>query len=617
MDKDRIKLKEIFIITASGVLFFTGLVPALPLWLKATLFASSYCLAGWDVVLKAFKNIVRGQLFDEYFLMSLATLGAFLIGEFPEAAAVMLFYKAGQMLQGIAVNNSRRSIKALVDLRPDHVNLKTSAGLRQVDPNAVAVGDIILIKPGERIPLDAIVTEGISHVDTSALTGESMPRTVKAGDTVLSGFVNQSGVLSAAVTKSLSQSTVSRILDLVQNAASKKAPAENFITKFARYYTPLVAAGALLIAVVPPILSGSLVFAPWIYRALVFLVISCPCALVISVPLSFFGGIGGASRRGILIKGSNYLEALNSVDTVVFDKTGTLTKGVFKVTEIIGSNGYSNAELLEIAALAETHSSHPAARSIIEAYKGSVDESRVQSCLELPGYGIKAVVDGKEILVGNDRLLHTGDCIEHDKCLVQGTVVHVAIDGTYAGYILISDEIREDAPSAVSRLREQGISRIVMLTGDCRQSADSIAGLLKLDEVYSGLLPHQKVEVLENLEKSSSGKLAFVGDGINDAPVIARADVGIAMGALGSDAAIEASDIVLMTDEPSKLADAIAIARKTRAIVIQNIVFALGVKLLVLILGAGGIATMWEAVFADVGVTLLAVFNALRVVKKA
>lgn len=616
--KDNTSLKkEIFFIGLSAALLVTGLVTNLQHWMLLALMGTAYFLAGWDILLQAIRNINKGQLFDENFLMSIATIGAFAIGEYPEAVAVMLFYKVGELFQDMAVNKSRRSIRSLIDIRPDFANLKTEDGFNTVSPASVRIGDTILVKPGERVPLDGIVVEGKSEVDTSALTGEFVPKIVNPGDSILSGFINKTGVIQVRVTKSFKNSTVSRILDLVQNAAAKKAATENFITKFAKYYTPVVVSVAFSIAVIPPVVLGNLDFATWFYRALVFLVISCPCALVVSIPLSFFGGIGSASSRGILVKGGNYLEALNSLHTVVFDKTGTLTKGVFKVSKVVNQKGYSKEDVVEYAALAESHSSHPIAKSILEAYGKPIDEARIKSYEEIAGHGVKAVIDNKTVLAGNDKLLHIDNCIEHNTCHVQGTVVHVAVDNIYAGYILISDELKEDSVKTISELKRHGVSNIVILSGDSRQSVESVASKLKVNESYWGLLPHEKVKKLEELQKSlDKGKLAFVGDGINDAPVLARADVGIAMGGLGSDAAIEASDIVLMTDEPYKLVEAINIAAKTRKIVWQNIVFALGIKLAVLTLGAAGVATMWEAVFADVGVALLAVLNALRVLRK-
>ncbi|MGI6777506.1 MAG: heavy metal translocating P-type ATPase [Acetivibrionales bacterium] len=609
--------KEFFFAGISVLLLIIGMKSDIPLWATTAIMGISYLLAGWDVLLHAVKNIVQGRVFDENLLMGIATIGAFIIGEYPEAVAVMLFYKVGEVLQNMAVDKSRRSIKSLINIRPDYANLKTEKGFSTVDPASINIGDVILVKPGERVPLDGVVIEGRSEVDTSALTGEFMPQIINTGDSILSGSINKNAILQIRVTKTFKESTVSRILDLVQNSASKKAVAENFITKFARYYTPLVVTAALFIAVFPPIFSGSYNFADWIYKALVFLVISCPCALVISIPLSFFGGIGSASSKGILVKGGNYLEALNSVKTVVFDKTGTLTKGVFRATEVVPANGFSREDLLKYTALAEAHSSHPIAKSILEAYGKPVDQSAIKSYEEIAGHGIKAVIEGKVVLAGNDRLLHIDGCIQHNTCNVQGTVAHVAIDHVYAGYIKISDEIKEDAAKTIAELKLLGVTNTVMLSGDSRKSVESVSSKLDIDKAYWELLPQQKVEKLEELQSEpGKGKLAYVGDGINDAPVLARADIGIAMGALGSDAAIEASDIVLMTDEPYKLVEAISIARKTRKIVWQNIILALGVKLAVLILGTVGIATMWEAVFADVGVALLAVLNALRILKR-
>lgn len=627
MDKERMsastknqkKLLQKFLPPAFGaVLFAAGFIPSLSQVVKLILFVAGYILAGGDVLYKAAKNIIKGRLFDEDFLMGIATIGAFSIGAYSEAAAVMIFYKAGELLQDIAIDNSRKSIKALIDIRPEYANVKTEKGIVQTAPENVNIGDIILIKPGERVPLDGILIEGTSQVDTSAITGEHIPRVVGKGSQILSGFVNLNGAIYVEVNKSFSQSTVSRILDLVQNAASKKAPAENFITKFAKIYTPIVVALAVVLAIIPPIVTGSLDFSGWLYRALIFLVASCPCALVISIPLSFFGGLGGASRRGILVKGGNYLEALNGIDTVVFDKTGTLTKGVFKVSEIVTKNGFTEDELLKYAALAELHSSHPIAKSILEAFSQAEDlkAEEIQSYEEIPGSGVKIKINDKTIIAGSDKLLHMGSPIEHDTCDIQGTVVHIAVDNNYVGYIVISDEIKDDSERAVTELRKHGIKNIIMLTGDNKLSTNKVADKLGLNEVYSELLPHQKVEQLEKLQLEGKHKVLFVGDGINDAPVLARADIGAAMGALGSDAAIEASDIVLMTDEPSRVAEAISVAKKTRKIVMQNIVFALGVKIIVLALGAGGLANMWEAVFADVGVTLVAVFNSLRAMKK-
>lgn len=581
---------------------------------ELALFLISYALVGIEVLVKSVRNIRRGQVFDENFLMGIATIGAFAIGEFAEGVAVMLFYQIGELFQDAAVNRSRKSIKELMDIRPDYANLKAAEGTIQTAPEKVKIGDIIIIKPGEKVPLDGKVVGGKSMLDTSALTGESVPREIKAGDEILSGFINKNGVLEVEVTKEYSESTVSRILYLVENASSKKAPTENFITKFARYYTPAVVLIALVLAVIPPLTVSGATFSEWIYRALIFLVVSCPCALVISIPLGFFGGIGGASRNGILIKGSNYLEALNAVDTVVFDKTGTLTKGVFEVTEIKTSGELSQQEILEYAAYAESFSNHPIAASIIKAFAGTVDKEQIESYEEVSGHGIRAMVKGREVLAGNGRLMEKEGIVFEEPDL-PGTTVHIAVDRVYAGYLLISDEAKDNAVSAIQQLKKAGIKQTVMLTGDIKSVAETIANKLNIDRVYSELLPDQKVEKLEMLyqEKKSKGKLAFVGDGINDAPVLARADVGIAMGGLGSDAAIEAADIVIMNDEPSKIVSAIKIAKWTRRIVWQNIIFAMGVKIVVLMLSAGGLATMWAAVFADVGVALIAILNAMRV----
>ncbi len=608
--------KDISVIATGLLLFLPPFIFNLTFWPELLMFAASYIITGRKVIYSAAKNIAKGRIFDENFLMTIATLGAFAIMEFLEAAAVMLFFKTGELFESMAVNKSRKSIKALVDIRPEYANLETPEGMVRIDPEAVNPGDVIIIKPGERVPLDGIVIEGSSSLDTSALTGESVPRDITNGDTILSGSINQSRLLTVEVTQSFSQSTVSRILDLVENAASKKAPAESFANKFASYYTPVVVSAALLIAVLPPILTGTMAFSQWLERALIFLVVSCPCALVVSIPLSFFGGIGAASRKGILIKGSSYLDALNSINTVVFDKTGTLTKGVFKVTGIHASNGFSEEDVLAFAALAECHSSHPIAKSIQQAYAKPIDKEQIQSYHEIHGQGIQAVISGKNILAGNARLMHIGKPINIGMHDVQGTVVHVAVDGVYAVYILISDEVREDSAKTVAALKDLFGIRVAMLTGDSIKTAQKIAGSLGISTLHAELLPHQKVETLQEFRAlSGSSRVAFVGDGINDAPVLALSDIGIAMGGLGSDAAIEASDIVLMTDQPYKLVEAMKIARKTRSIVWQNIIFALGVKVLVMALGAGGIATMWEAVFADVGVTIIAVFNSLRVLR--
>ena len=597
-----------------GAIFAIGLVFHFPNWLELAVYLTSYIIVGENVVIGAIKGIMRGQVFTEHFLMSLATIGAFFVGEFPEGVAVMLFYLIGEMFQDMAVDHSRKSISSLMDIRPDYANLKIGDDIKRVAPEDVSIGDIIVVKPGERVPLDGKVIDGISMVDTAALTGESIPREPEAGMDALSGFININGVLTIAVTKDFENSTVSKILDLVQNASSRKAPTEKFITKFARYYTPIVVFGALALALIPPIVIPGALFGDWIYRALVFLVVSCPCALVISIPLGFFGGIGGASKRGILVKGANYLEALNNVEAVVFDKTGTLTKGVFKVTAIYPQNGFSVKELLDYAACAESYSNHPIAVSIVNAYKTEVDQSRIDNYKEFAGQGITCNIDGKEVLAGNARLMVDRN-IQYSDIETVGTVVHIALDNKYVGYIVISDEVKEDASHAINELRKIGIRKIIMLTGDLKSVGEKIGAQLGVDAVYAELLPANKVEELEELEalRTHKGNIVFVGDGINDAPVLARADIGIAMGGLGSDAAIEAADIVIMTDEPSKIATAIRIARRTRTIVFQNIVFALGIKAIFLVLGAAGIASMWEAVFADMGVAILAILNASRV----
>jgi len=584
--------------------------------LELLLYLVSYLVVGGDIVLKALKNIVRGQVFDEYFLMSIATIGAFVIGEYPEGVAVMLFYQVGELFQSIAVNRSRKSIGALMDIRPDFANLKSGDEIKRVNPEEVRIGDRIVVRPGEKVPLDGKVIEGGSAMDTSALTGESVPREVAAGDDVLSGFINKNGVLTVEVTKEFGESTVAKILDLVENASGKKAPTENFITKFARYYTPFVVIVAVLLAVLPPLVISGATFSDWVYRALVFLVISCPCALVVSIPLGFFGGIGASSRNGVLVKGGNYLEALNDVKYVVFDKTGTLTKGVFQVAGIYPQNGWIGQELLRQAAFAEIHSTHPIAQSIREAYGQELNEALLANYNEVPGHGIQVVFEGREVLAGNAKLMEREN-IEFAAPTELGTLVHVAVDKRYAGYLVIADEVKEDAADAIRSLKRLGVKEIVMLTGDIQAVGEHIGKKLGVDEVRAELLPQHKVEELEKIDrrKSRKEKIVFVGDGINDTPVLARADVGVAMGGLGSDAAIEAADIVIMTDEPSKLSSAIHIAKSTRRIVWQNIIFALLVKAVFLLLGAFGIATMWEAVFSDVGVTLLAVLNAMRVMK--
>jgi Cd2+/Zn2+-exporting ATPase len=600
----------------SAIFFFTALIFDLPKVIELSFFLISYAISGGEVVLRAIKNIARGEIFDENFLMSIATIGAFIIGNYPEGVAVMLFYQVGELFQDYAVSKSRNSISSLMDIRPDYANLLVDNVIKVVSPEDVQIGNHIVVKPGEKIPLDGKIIDGNSLVDTTALTGESVPREVFVGDNVLSGFINTNGVLTIEVEKDFEDSTVSKILDLVENASNKKAPTEKFITKFARVYTPIVTISALLLAIIPPLLIPSATFSEWVYRALIFLVISCPCALVVSIPLGFFGGIGGASKNGILIKGSNYLEVLNEVDTIVFDKTGTLTKGVFKVTEIESKGELSQDELLECAAYAESYSNHPIALSIMSKYGKSVNQDIIANYEEVAGKGIKVVLNGKKVLAGNSKLMDDQN-IEYEPVNKNGSIIHVSIEDVYAGYIIISDELKEDSKEAINNLKASGIKNIVMLTGDTRKVGESVANELGIDKVYTDLLPNEKVEKLEQLIKERKGKekIMFVGDGINDAPVLALSDIGVAMGGLGSDAAIEAADVVLMTDEPSKLVTAFKVAKKTRKIVWQNIIFAFGVKLLFLILGAFGLANMWEAVFADVGVALIAVLNAMRVMK--
>ena len=582
---------------------------------SSIIFLGAYIIVGGKVLTKAFKNILKGQMFDENFLMSLATLVALIIGELPEAVGVMLFYQIGEFLQGIAVGKSRKSITSLMEIKPDYANLKIGSEIKIVSPEDISVGDIIVVKPGEKVPLDGTVIDGMSMVDTSALTGESLLREVTVGEDILSGFINKNSVLTIKVNKEFGESTVSKILDLVENASTKKSKTENFITKFSKYYTPVVVICAVLIAIVPPIIIPGADFNDWIYRGLVFLVISCPCALVLSIPLSFFSGIGFASKNGILIKGSNYLEALKDVDTVVFDKTGTLTKGVFNVTKI-EANGIDKDKLLEYAAVAEVNSNHPIAKSIISYYNKIIDLNKIKSYEEIAAHGIKVIYNNEQILAGNEKLMKSENIL-YSKAKEVGTVVYIAVDQVYRGYIVISDEIKDDSIDAIKKLKNIGIKDVVMLTGDNEKVANNIANKLGVDKVYSNLLPNEKVEKLEEIYngKLEKEKVIFVGDGINDAPVLARADIGIAMGGLGSDAAIEAADVVLMTDEPSKISTAIDIAKRTNKIVWQNIIFALGVKIIVLVLGAGGVATMWEAIFADVGVALVAVLNAMRAMR--
>ena len=606
----------------------------LGVWGKMALYLVPYVLIGWDIVYKAFRNIRNGQVFDENFLMTVATFGAFGVGEYSEAVAVMLFYQVGELFQSYAVNRSRQSITELMDICPEYANIEEDGQLKQVEPDDVQVGDIIVVKAGERIPLDGKVVFGNSMVDTSALTGESVPRKVAEGDDIISGCVNGSGLLRVQVTKEFDDSTVAKILELVENASSKKAHVENFITRFARYYTPLVVMGAVLLAVIPPLFFGQS-WSEGVRRACNFLVISCPCALVISVPMSFFSGIGAASKKGVLIKGSNYLEALSEMDTIVFDKTGTLTKGEFKVTEIHAVTGSPVPEasevprtrvwaasqpsdegkrsLLELAALAERYSDHPISRSIKDAWGDAIDMNRVSNAQEISGHGVQAEIDGHTVLAGNSKLMKEMN-VAYQECMSMGTVVYVALDGVYCGYIVIADSIKDEAFEAIKNLKKVGVRRTIMLTGDKKEVGEAVAARLGLDEVHAELLPGDKVAKVEELLARQTGKhrLAFVGDGINDAPVLSRADVGIAMGSMGSDAAIEAADIVLMDDNPARIADVVRISRKTMSIVKQNIVFALGVKAVVLLMGAAGMANMWEAVFADVGVSVIAILNAMR-----
>ena len=629
-EEDTGKIKKKLLI--GGILFVLGIFVPKTLFIpKLAVFLVSYLVIGGDVLLSAFKNILNGQVFDENFLMAIATIGAFAIGEYPEGVAVMLFYQLGELLQGIAVNNSRKSIVSLMDIRPDYANIKVGEGIKKVSPEEIKVGEIIVVKPGEKVPLDGKIVKGASTFDTSALTGESLPREAKAGDDVLSGFINKNGLIEIQVAKVFSESTVSKILYLMENAGSKKSKTENFITKFARYYTPAVVITALIVAIFPPLLIQGATFSDWIYRALIFLVVSCPCALVISIPLGFFGGIGGASRHGILIKGTNYLEVLNDLESVVMDKTGTLTKGIFKVTEVnaennIKINNFENNKteltkplLLKYAAHIEKFSNHPIAQSIVAEYENSaskVDENVVKDFEEISGFGIKVNINNHQFLAGNSKLMNLEN-ITFDKKENLGTAIYLAADGKYIGNILISDEVKEDSARAIKGMKENGVKEIVMLTGDNEAIGKNIAEKLGIDKVFTELLPNEKVEKLEEIYKTKSekGKVAFVGDGINDAPVLARADLGIAMGGAGSDAAIEAADVVIMNDEPSKIVTAIKIAKKTKEIVWQNITIAFAIKIVVMALGLFGDATMWEAVFADVGVALLAVLNATRVLR--
>ena len=607
------KKKGIRIILAFA-LYLVALMIHFPLeWINQLIYLVAYVIVGWEIVKKAFRNITRGKVFDENFLMTVATIGAFGIGEFPEAVAVMLFYQVGELFQHYAVDKSRKSIASLMDIRPDFANVEREGNVQKVDPSDVKIGEIIIVKPGEKVPLDGIVVEGTSSLDTKALTGEALPRDVQEGLQVISGCINLNGVIKIEVTKEYGESTVSKILNLVENASSKKAKSENFITKFAQYYTPIVVFIALILAVIPPLMIPGATFSDWIYRALSFLVVSCPCALVISIPLSFFGGIGGASKMGILIKGSNYLEALANTEIMVFDKTGTLTEGVFEVQKVKAVDR-SEEELLKLTAYAEYYSNHPISLSVKKAYHKEIDEKQILETQELSGRGMVAKIGEQNILVGNEKLMKEKQ-IDFETCNEIGTILYVAVNGKYAGCIVIADKIKPDASNTIKNLKKNHMKQTVMLTGDRKDVGEKVAKELGLDQVYTELLPDGKVEKVETLlkEKSEKGKLAFVGDGINDAPLLALADIGIAMGGLGSDAAIEAADIVLMTDEPSKIMDAIQLSKKTMKIVKENIIFAISVKILVLILSAFGLSTMWEAVFADVGVSVIAILNALRV----
>ena len=603
-------------IVIAFVLFLISLIIKFPNeWLNKGIYIISYLIVGLDIVLKAIRNIFRGKVFDENFLMTIATIGAFAIGEFPEAVAVMLFYQIGELFQSYAVDKSRKSITGLMDIRPDYANVKRNGEISKVNPEEVNIGETIIVKPGEKVPLDGIIIKGESMLETSSLTGESLPRDVKENDDVLSGCINQNGLLEIKVTKKFEESTVSKILDLVENASSKKSKSENFITKFAKYYTPAVVIIAVFLAAIPPLVIESAEFTDWLYRALTFLVVSCPCALVISIPLGFFGGIGGASKRGILVKGSNYLEALANTEIVIFDKTGTLTQGVFEVQKI-ESEGISNEELLKYAAYAENYSNHPIGLSVKKAYGKKIDTRLILNTEELSGLGVKATIQNKDILIGNEKLMKENS-IKYKKCSEIGTILYIAIDNKFVGYILIADKIKEDSKEAISKLKKNGIRKTIMLTGDRKDVGENVAKKLGLDEVYTELLPDGKVEKVEEIikTKTEKGKLVFIGDGINDAPVLAISDIGIAMGGLGADSAIEAADVVIMTDEPSRINDAIKISKKTMKIVKQNIIFAIAIKILVLILSAFGLSTMWEAVFADVGVSVIAIINSLRALK--
>ena len=609
------KKKTIKIVIAFILFIFAMVVKFENEWINKGIFIVAYIIVGFEILKKAIRNIFRGKVFDENFLMSVATIGAFGIGEFPEAVAVMLFYQIGELFQSYAVDKSRKSIVSLMDIRPDYANVFRNEKIEKVNPEEVKIEETIIVKPGEKIPLDGTIIEGTTTLDTKALTGESLPREAKEGDKVLSGCINLNGVIKIKVEKEYGESTVSKILDLVENASSKKSKSENFITKFAKYYTPIVVIIAFVLAIIPPLIISGATFSDWIYRALSFLVVSCPCALVISIPLSFFGGIGGASKMGVLIKGSNYLEALSNTEIAVFDKTGTLTKGVFEVQKVEPVQ-ISKEELLKIAAYAENYSNHPISKSIKQAYKKEIDEKQIKNYEELSGLGISTKINNQEVLVGNEKLMQEKG-IDFEKCADIGTILYVAKEGKYVGYILIADEIKNDSKQTIEELKKNGVKQTVMLTGDKKEVGESVAKEIGIDKVYTELLPTDKVQKVEELlkTKTAKGKLAFVGDGINDAPVLALADIGIAMGGLGADSAIEAADVVIMTDEPSKIIRSIKLSKKTMRIVKENIVFAIAIKVLVLILAAFGLSTMWEAVFADVGVSIIAIINALRALK--
>ena len=609
--------KKLYRIIISAILFIIALViPFQNIWINRAIYLISYIIVGFEILKKALRNIKRGKVFDENFLMSVATIGAFAIGELPEAVAVKLFFQIGEQFQDYAVDKSRKSISDLMDLRPDYANVLRNGKEEKIDPDGVKIDEIIIVKPGEKVPLDGVIIEGNSFIDTKGLTGEPKPRRVAESNEILSGCINLEGILKIRVKKEYDESTVSKILELVENASSKKSKSEKFITKFAKYYTPIVVIIAIFLALIPPLIIKNATFSDWLYRALSFLVVSCPCALVISIPLSFFGGIGGASKNGILIKGSNYLEALSNLETVVFDKTGTLTEGVFKVQKI-NSIGISDEDLLEIAAYAEWYSNHPIAKSVKQEYSKNVEEVKIKNVKEITGKGILASIDEKQVLIGNEKLMQEYN-INYEKSKEVGTILYIAIDNVFSGTILISDKIKDDSVKCIELIKTNGIKQTIMLTGDKKEIAENISKKLGIDKVHSELLPDEKVKKMEELlkNKTQNKKIAFVGDGINDAPVLALADIGIAMGGLGSDSAIEAADIVIMTDEPSKISTAIKISKKTMKIVRENIIFAITIKIIVLILSALGIATMWEAVFADVGVAIIAILNSLRMLNK-